>query len=126
MATAKKPATTTVVVATKPKAPAKKAVAVSAPALAPAAETQVVVKKAPAKKAALPKVAAQASSSAATPAESKATRPAVTHEQRHNYIEVAAFYVAQRRGFAPGNPVDDWAMAEQEVDLLIESGHFSK
>ncbi|WP_296158977.1 DUF2934 domain-containing protein [Rhodoferax sp.] len=50
----------------------------------------------------------------------------MTAEQRHNYIEVAAFYVAQRRGFAPGNPVDDWAMAELEVDRLIASGHFSK
>lgn len=111
MVTAKKPSTTAAVVAPKAKAPAKKVVAVKAPAAAPAA----AAKKSPAKKAA----------SAKASVAPVATRPAVTPEQRHNYIEVAAFYVAQRRGFAPGNPLDDWAMAEQEVDHLIASGHFS-
>ena len=95
---------------TKP--PAKK----TAPVTAAAAAPKPAVKKVPAKKAAPAK----------TSASPVATRPAVTAEQRHNYIEVAAFYVAQRRGFAPGNPVDDWAMAEREVDGLIASGHFSK
>ena len=119
MVTAKKssPAqtgTATTTVSPKPKAPAKKALAVSA------AETNAVpkaaVKKAPAKK----------SVTAKTSAAIAAKLPAVTTEQRHNYIEVAAFYVAQRRGFAPGNPADDWAMAEREVDRLIASGHFSR
>jgi len=119
MVTAKKssPAktgTATTAVLPKPKAAAKKALTV------PAAETSAVpkaaVKKAPAKK----------SVSAKTSATTAATLPAVSAEQRHNYIEVAAFYVAQRRGFAPGNPVDDWAMAELEVDRLIASGHFSR
>lgn len=95
----------------KAKAPAKKVIAVPA-----AAAPKAAVKKTSTKKT----VPAKAS---ATPV---AARPAVTVEQRHNYIEVAAFYVAQRRGFAPGNPVDDWAMAELEVDRLIASGHFSK
>lgn len=112
MVTAKKTSTSAADVSPKAKAPAKKAVTVKTPAAAPAA----AVKKSPAKKAA--------------PAKTKvaplAARPAVTPEQRHNYIEVAAFYVAQRRGFAPGNPADDWTMAEQEVDRLIDSGHFSK
>ncbi len=117
MVTSKKPVTAAAVVATKPKAPAKKAVAAKVPATAPATVApKAAVKKSPAKKT------APAKASAAP----VAARPAVTVEQRHNYIEVAAFYVAQRRGFAPGNPVDDWAMAEQEVDRLIASGHFSK
>ena len=119
MVTAKKssPAktgTTTIEISPTPKAAAKKTLAVSA------AETNAVpkaaVKKTPAKKSVPVKTGA-------TPA---ATLHAVSAEQRHNYIEVAAFYVAQRRGFAPGNPVDDWAMAELEVDRLIASGHFSK
>ena len=112
MVTAKKSSTAAADAAPKAKAPAKKAIAVPAVAAAPKA----AVKKSPAKKATPPK----------TPGTPAATRPTVSAEQRHNYIEVAAFYVAQRRGFAPGNPVDDWAMAELEVDRLIASGHFSK
>jgi len=100
--------------AAETKVPAKK----TAPAPVATAAPKAAVAKSPAKKA----VPAKANLSV-NPA---ATRPAVTVEQRHNYIEVAAFYVAQRRGFAPGNPIDDWAMAELEVDHLIGSGHFSR
>ena len=110
MVTTKKPGTTAVVAAPKANTSVKKAVAVKATAPAAAVKKSPVKKVTPAK-------------AGATPA---AARPTVTPEQRHNYIEVAAFYVAQRRGFAPGNPADDWNMAEQEVDRLIDSGHFSK
>lgn len=96
--------------------PAKKAVAAPVTVAAPKATPTTAVKKAPAKNAAISKVKT-------TPA---AVRPEVTQEQRHNYIEVAAFYVAQRRAFAPGNPLEDWATAEVEVDQLILSGHFSR
>ena len=105
---------------TAKKSPAKKTaeapVTAPATAVAPKAQPKAALKNAPAKKAASSKVKA-------TPA---AVRPEVSPEQRHNYIEVAAFYVAQRRGLAPGNPLDDWAMAEVEVDQLIASGHFAK
>lgn len=105
---------------TAKKSPAKKAVAapVTAPAIeaAPKTAPSAARKKAPAKKAAVSKVGGNPS----------AVRPEVSPEQRQNYIEVAAFYVAQRRGFAPGNPLDDWATAEIEVDQLIVSGHFSR
>ncbi|MFZ2393373.1 MAG: DUF2934 domain-containing protein [Rhodoferax sp.] len=117
MVTAKKTSTSAADVAPKSKAVAQKAVAVKTPAavaVPAAAAPKAAVKKSPAQKATPAKVGA-------TPV---AARPAVTAEQRHHYIEVAAFYVAQRRGFAPGNPIDDWAMAEQEVDGLIASGHF--
>lgn len=119
MVTAKKssPAktgTATATVSPKPKAPAKKALGVAAAETS--AAPKAAVKKTPAKKSGTTKT-----STAAAP-----TRPAVSAEQRHHYIEVAAFYVAQRRGFAPGNPADDWAMAEREVDRLIASGHFSR
>ncbi len=122
MVTAKKTSTPAADSAPKSKAPAKKTGTVKAPVPAAApkatrkAATTPAVKKSPAKKA------APAKSGTA----SAAARPGVTLEQRHNYIEVAAFYVAQRRGFAPGNPKEDWAIAEVEVDQLILSGHFSK
>jgi hypothetical protein len=45
--------------------------------------------------------------------------------QRNNYVEVAAFYIAERRGFAAANPADDWAAAEAEIDRLIASGQFA-
>ena len=112
MVTAKKSPTAVAAVAPKVKAAAKKTVSAPVAAVAPAP----AVKKAAAKKTIPAKV----------PASATATRLAVSVEQRHNYIEVAAFYVAQRRGFSPGNPIDDWATAEQEVDRLIDSGHFSK
>jgi hypothetical protein len=46
-------------------------------------------------------------------------------EQRNHYVQVAAFYIAERRGFAAGDPVADWSAAEQEVDRLIASGQFN-
>ncbi|PKO59550.1 MAG: hypothetical protein CVU24_15075 [Betaproteobacteria bacterium HGW-Betaproteobacteria-18] len=113
MVTAKKSGTVAAEAAPKSKAPAKKTVVAPTAAAAPKA----ALKKFPVKKATASKVQAT---------QATVVRPAVSTEQRHNYIEVAAFYVAQRRGFAPGNPLDDWATAEVEVDVLIASGHFSR
>jgi Protein of unknown function (DUF2934) len=60
---------------------------------------------------------------AAKPVRSRAKKPAgVSAEQRRNYVEVAAYHIAERRGFAPGNPLDDWAQAEAEIDRLIADG----
>ncbi|MCM2287720.1 MAG: DUF2934 domain-containing protein [Sulfuritalea sp.] len=46
----------------------------------------------------------------------------VPAEQRRNYIEMAAYYIAERRGFAPGNPLEDWVQAEAEIDRLLAEG----
>jgi hypothetical protein len=46
--------------------------------------------------------------------------------QRANYVEVAAFYIAERRGFATANSMDDWLAAEAEIDRMIASGHFGQ
>lgn len=35
---------------------------------------------------------------------------------RHARIAIAAYYRAERRGFAPGREIDDWLEAEREVD----------
>ncbi|QIK36969.1 DUF2934 domain-containing protein [Caldichromatium japonicum] len=42
-------------------------------------------------------------------------------EQRHEMIAVAAYYLAERRGFAPGHAEADWLRAEQVIDALIAS-----
>lgn len=34
-------------------------------------------------------------------------------------IAVAAYYLAERRGFAPGGAEDDWRLAEQAIDAMI-------
>jgi len=76
--------------------------------------------KPPTKKAA--KSAATAQSAKAITRKKSATRvsarsrPETSAEQRHRDIEVAAYYIAQRRGFAPGREFEDWTAAEAEID----------
>jgi hypothetical protein len=36
--------------------------------------------------------------------------------QRHALIAEAAFFIAQERGFEPGQELDDWLAAERMVD----------
>ena len=43
-------------------------------------------------------------------------------EEREWMISEAAYYRAERRGFAPGNEMEDWLQAETEIDSLIQSG----
>ena len=35
---------------------------------------------------------------------------------RHHRIQVAAYYRAERRGFAPGHELDDWLAAEDAIE----------
>ena len=60
--------------------------------------------------------------SAVEPAFSQFTGP----EQRAALIAEAAFFRAEKRGFAPGHEVEDWLAAESEVDAklmhAVESG----
>ena len=37
-------------------------------------------------------------------------------ESRHYRISVAAYYRAERRGFAPGGEEHDWLEAEKDID----------
>lgn len=55
------------------------------------------------------------------PATAPAAKPAtqVTAEQRWRMIADAAFYRAERRGFAPGGEVNDWLEAEAEIEVLL-------
>ncbi len=58
----------------------------------------------------------------AKPKRSRAKKPAIALDQRRNYIEVAAYYIAARRNFAPGDPFQDWVEAEAEIDRLLAEG----
>ena len=101
---AKKP-TATAKAAAPAKAPvAKKAVAKPATAAKKATvKSATVVKKAAAPKAAAPKVAA------------KGKRTGPTPEERYRMIAEAAYYIAEQRGFTPGDPAKDWRDAEAQI-----------
>ncbi len=55
-----------------------------------------------------------------TPSSSaKARRPEPnrwTEEARHELIAIAAYYLAEKRGFAPGHEEEDWLAAEARID----------
>jgi hypothetical protein len=78
--------------------------AASAPASEKAASRRPTAPKAPAASAATPGIA-------------------VSERARRAMIEQSAYLRAERRGFAPGNEVEDWLAAEAEVDALLRAGH---
>lgn len=49
-------------------------------------------------------------------------RRTVSFEERRRLIALAAYYRAQRVGFGKTNPVEDWLLAEREVDAMITNG----
>ena len=47
--------------------------------------------------------------------------PDSTVSPREELIRTAAYFRAERRGFAPGCELDDWLESEREVDRWIET-----
>ncbi len=97
----------------------------------PAAESKGS-KAAQATKAAKPKVSdkpvATQASAKKSPAPRKPAKKAggegvriLSDEQRRYYVEVAAYYIAERRGFC-GSQLEDWVQAEAEIDRLLSEG----
>lgn len=56
----------------------------------------------------------------------KSTIPPISNEHRLRYIELAAFYIAERRGFGGGNTLEDWLQAEAEIDQLLLQGKINR
>jgi len=46
----------------------------------------------------------------------------VSPEQRQEMIATAAYFIAQRHGFTPGESDADWQAAEKEIDALLIGG----
>lgn len=69
----------------------------------------VVEKPKPAKKIAAPKKL------------SKKAAVVVSPEHRYHMIATAAYFLAERRGFAGGYEMHDWISAEAEVDAKLNS-----
>lgn len=49
----------------------------------------------------------------------KASVPNISAEERERLIARVAYFRAEKRGFAPGNELQDWIEAEAEVLRLI-------
>jgi len=107
MATRKTAAKTPAAKAAKP---AAKAQSKPAAAAAPRRAAPAAPKAPPA--ASTPKAAA-AAAPAGTPKQAKRIE-APTGEARYRWIAHAAYLRAEKRGFAPGQEVDDWLAAEAE------------
>jgi DNA-directed RNA polymerase len=78
-----------------------------------AKQTVVSTKKAPAKKV---------TKKSTLTAKPKSQSISISSEERWKMIAIAAYHKAERRGFAPGHELQDWAEAEQEIDELLMSG----
>jgi hypothetical protein len=95
---------------------AVKAKAVKKPAVAKAEKVAPAAKKTPTK------AATPATKTAAATAGKPNAIPVLTPEQRCYYVEVAAYYIAERRGFHGGGQLNDWVLAEEEIDRLLREG----
>lgn len=71
---------------------------------------KVPTKKAPTKKAATKK---------ATSKPARSSKLDITLEERWKMVAIAAYHKAEKRGFAPGNELQDWAEAEKEISKLL-------
>lgn len=45
--------------------------------------------------------------------------------QRYHYVEVAAYSIAEKRGFDAGSDDEDWAQAELEIDRRLAEGQIN-
>lgn len=55
----------------------------------------------------------------------RAAGTAIDHAERHHLIEVAAYYIAEKRGFHSESSHDDWLRAERDIDAMIAAGRFA-
>jgi hypothetical protein len=98
-------------------APVKKSGATTASK--PKPTNRAAVKKAPVK-------AAAPSTAQRTRGNGAAGKVQIHPEQRRNYIEIAAYYIAERRGFMGGHEEEDWNAAEVEIDRLLAEGKLNQ
>ena len=48
------------------------------------------------------------------------TAPGVDAEMRRGMIAAAAYFIAERRGFAAGHELDDWVAAEAAIEAQLQ------
>ncbi len=54
-------------------------------------------------------------------AESSMASAKIVPEERQQLIAQAAYFIAERRGFAPGNELEDWLQAEAEIEACLKA-----
>lgn len=112
---------------TTTKAPAKaKTAAKTAAAPKQAAPAKAAPAKAAAKTAAKPTAVKKVAAKAAARGGKATGKPTVVApEQRRQLVQVAAYFIAERRGFSSGREVEDWLEAEAEVERMLLEGLIS-
>ncbi|MDJ0832864.1 MAG: DUF2934 domain-containing protein [Gammaproteobacteria bacterium] len=87
-----------------------------------AAAKKAVSKKAAAKKSVKKAVAKKASSKKAAVKKSVAKKAvkSLSYQQRYQMISEAAYLIAEKQSFVPGNEMDNWLTAEQQIDGWIK------
>ncbi len=114
----KKPVAKKVVAAT----PASKATAPKTAATPVKKTVAVATKKAaatPAKKTEKP-ASKQAVAEKSAPSKS-VKKITFTPEERYRWIETAAYYRAEQRGFATGHETEDWKASEAQFDAMLKA-----
>ena len=93
-----------------------------------AAKKKTATKKVATKKTTADKAAKTAKTAKTAPRKTRAksktgaVKPVITSEERTRMIAEAAYYLAEKRGFAPGHEESDWLLASQQVDQMIING----
>lgn len=78
-------------------------------------------------KPAKPQAAAGTSTAAGSPAESRpnglitCSAAPMTAEARREMIAEAAYYIAEQRGFGDGHDVENWLLAEKQIDAALSA-----
>lgn len=54
----------------------------------------------------------------------KISKKVLSIDEKNHLIQVAAYYIAEKRGFTPGNAHDDWLEAERQIEILLAQGTF--
>jgi hypothetical protein len=75
--------------------------------------------KAAAKRAVPPAPSGEAPEEAKKASKKPDVAQQITAEERWHMIAEAAYYIAEKRGFGPGHPADDWAAAEAQIDSQL-------
>jgi Protein of unknown function (DUF2934). len=52
----------------------------------------------------------------AEPVGTPVDQPEADSAERRSKIALAAYFIAERRGFSPGHELDDWLAAEAEIE----------
>ncbi|MDD5177245.1 MAG: DUF2934 domain-containing protein [Sterolibacterium sp.] len=128
----------TTAVATQKAAPRGSVKAKAKTAAIAAKPAKVAVRKASPAKVAAPKVAASKVATpkpivkavARPPQQPAKTAPMpaklqISGEQRRHYVEVAAYFIAERNGFSATSALDHWTQAEAEIDRLLKEGRLN-